>query len=90
STFRPASTCFSAVIICASVCLLFDINPPSPNTISYSVLCGFWAAAQYLWGRILLDVTASGFEVVELAAGVTRKEIEQRTGASLRFSDAAA
>src|SRR5208283_3062473 len=25
STFRPASTCFSAPIICASVCLLFDI-----------------------------------------------------------------
>src|SRR5208283_3758113 len=29
STFRPASTCFSAPIICASVCLLFDI-PRSP------------------------------------------------------------
>src|SRR5215469_16479799 len=28
SAFRPASTCFSAVIICASVCLLFDILRP--------------------------------------------------------------
>jgi hypothetical protein len=27
STLRPASTCFSASIICASVCLLFDILP---------------------------------------------------------------
>ncbi|MGB8031134.1 MAG: hypothetical protein WCF30_15895, partial [Terracidiphilus sp.] len=52
STFRPASTCFSAVIICASVCLLFDINPPSPNTISYSVLCGFWRAGQKLMAKI--------------------------------------
>ena len=26
STFRPASTCFSAPIICASVCLLLDIH----------------------------------------------------------------
>ncbi len=31
STFRPASTYFSAAIICASVCLLFGINPPSPK-----------------------------------------------------------
>src|ERR1039458_648886 len=38
----------------------------------------------------VLDVTASGFEVIELAAGVTRQEIEQRTGAPVRFSDAAA
>ena len=37
----------------------------------------------------VLDVTPSGFEVVELAAGVTRQEIEQRTGAPVRFSDAA-
>jgi 3-oxoacid CoA-transferase subunit B len=38
----------------------------------------------------VLDVTASGFEVIELAAGVTRDEIEQRTGASVRFKNAAA
>jgi 3-oxoacid CoA-transferase subunit B len=36
----------------------------------------------------VLDVTRSGFEVIELAAGVTRQEIERRTEASVRFSDA--
>jgi len=34
----------------------------------------------------VLEVTRSGFEVIELAAGVTRQEIEQRTGANVRFS----
>ena len=37
----------------------------------------------------VLDVTPSGFEVVELADGVTREQVEQRTEASLRFRDAA-
>ena len=36
----------------------------------------------------VLDVTAAGFEVVELADGVTREMVEQRTGAVLHFSDA--
>ena len=34
----------------------------------------------------VVDVTASGFEVVELAGGVTREMEEQRTGAPVRFS----
>jgi len=34
----------------------------------------------------VLDVTASGFEVIELADGVTREEIQRRTEASVRFS----
>jgi len=34
----------------------------------------------------VLDVTPSGFEVVELAEGVTRDTVEQRTGAPVRFS----
>jgi len=38
----------------------------------------------------VLDVTASGFEVVELAKGVTRRQVGERTEASLRFKDAAA
>jgi 3-oxoacid CoA-transferase subunit B len=37
----------------------------------------------------VLDVTPSGFEVVELADGVTRQQIEQRTEASVRFSNGA-
>ena len=38
----------------------------------------------------VLDVTPLGFEVIELADGVTREEIEERTGASVRFTDVAA
>jgi 3-oxoacid CoA-transferase subunit B len=37
----------------------------------------------------VLDVTPSGFEVIELADGVTPQQIEQRTEASVRFSNAA-
>lgn len=34
----------------------------------------------------VLDVTASGFEVVELAAGVERDQVEQQTGSKVRFA----
>jgi 3-oxoacid CoA-transferase subunit B len=37
----------------------------------------------------VLDVTDSGFEVIELAEGVTRREVAERTGALVRFSGAA-
>ncbi|MFP5207181.1 MAG: CoA transferase subunit B [Acidobacteriota bacterium] len=33
----------------------------------------------------VLDVTPAGFEVVELAEGVTRARVEERTGAPVRF-----
>jgi len=33
----------------------------------------------------VLDITPAGFEVVELAEGVTREIVEQRTVAPLRF-----
>jgi len=33
----------------------------------------------------VLDVTPEGFEVIELADGVTRETVEQRTGAPLQF-----
>ncbi len=33
----------------------------------------------------VVDVTAAGFEVVELAEGVTREMVERRTGAAVRF-----
>jgi 3-oxoacid CoA-transferase subunit B len=36
----------------------------------------------------VLDVTDSGFEVVELASGTTRDQVEQQTSASVRFSNA--
>lgn len=38
----------------------------------------------------VLDITTLGFEVVELAEGVTRPQVEERTEGSLRFSDALA
>ena len=36
----------------------------------------------------VMDVTPSGFKVVELAGGVTREQVEQRTDALVHFSDA--
>jgi len=36
----------------------------------------------------VLDVTPPGFEVIELANGVTREQVEQQTAASVSFSDA--
>jgi 3-oxoacid CoA-transferase subunit B len=38
----------------------------------------------------VVDLTASGFEVVELAEGVTRAMVELRTGAPMRFSPSCA
>ena len=37
----------------------------------------------------VIDVTPSGFEVVALAEGVTRSEVEQRTAAPVRFREGA-
>lgn len=36
----------------------------------------------------VLDVTPFGFEVIELATGVTPEQVKQRTGAPVRLSDA--
>lgn len=38
----------------------------------------------------VLDITSSGFDVVELAEGVTRQQVQERTEGSLRFCDALA
>jgi len=38
----------------------------------------------------VLDITSSGFEVVEFADGTGRRQIEERTGAPCTFSDALA
>lgn len=37
----------------------------------------------------VLDVTPAGFEVIELADGVAREQVEQQTGAPVTFSDVA-
>jgi 3-oxoacid CoA-transferase subunit B len=36
----------------------------------------------------VLDITSSGFEVVELAPGVTPEMVERQTGAPVSFGDA--
>jgi acyl CoA:acetate/3-ketoacid CoA transferase beta subunit len=36
----------------------------------------------------VLDVTPAGFEVIEMAAGVTRQQVAELTEASLYFSPA--
>ena len=38
----------------------------------------------------VLDVTPSGFEVIELSEGTSRQEVERRTEASVRFNSALA
>jgi 3-oxoacid CoA-transferase subunit B len=35
----------------------------------------------------VLDITPSGFEAIELAEGVTRRQVEERTEAPVRFGD---
>jgi 3-oxoacid CoA-transferase subunit B len=34
----------------------------------------------------VLDVTPAGFEVIELADGVTREQVEEQTGAAVRLN----
>ncbi len=36
----------------------------------------------------VLNVTTTGFEVIELASGVTREQVKQQTDAAVQFSDA--
>jgi 3-oxoacid CoA-transferase subunit B len=53
-------------------------------------LTGAGVVHRVITNLCVLDVTLLGFEVIELADGVTRKEIEERTGALVRFTNAAA
>lgn len=53
-------------------------------------LTGIGVVHRVITDLCVLDVTTSGFEVVELAEGVTRRQVEERTGAPLRFTDGAA
>jgi len=53
-------------------------------------LTGAGVVHRVITNLCVLDVTLLGFEVIELADGVTREEIEERTGASVRFTDVAA
>ncbi len=53
-------------------------------------LTGAGVVERVITDLCVLDVTALGFEVIELGAGVTREEVERRTEASVRFSGAVA
>jgi 3-oxoacid CoA-transferase subunit B len=48
-------------------------------------LTGAGVVQRVITDLCVLDVTLSGFEVIELADGVTRKQVEQQTDASLCF-----
>ena len=51
-------------------------------------LTGTCAVKQVITDLCVLDITPSGFEVIELADGVTRQQVEQQTGAPIHFKDA--
>lgn len=52
-------------------------------------LTGTGVVHRVITNLCVLDVTPLGFEVIELADGISRKEIEERTGALVRFTDVA-
>ena len=49
-------------------------------------LTGAQVVQRVITDLCVMDVTPAGFEVVELADGVTREIVEQRTGADVRFN----
>jgi 3-oxoacid CoA-transferase subunit B len=51
-------------------------------------LTGTQVVQRVITDLCVMDVTSAGFEVVELADGVTRELVEQRTGAEVRFHKA--
>jgi 3-oxoacid CoA-transferase subunit B len=48
-------------------------------------LTGVGVVNRVMTDLCVLDVTPQGFEVIELASGVTREQVEQRTEAAVRF-----
>jgi 3-oxoacid CoA-transferase subunit B len=51
-------------------------------------LTGIGVVNRVITDLCVIDVTASGLEVVELAESVTRRDVEERTGAPLHFTGA--
>ena len=51
-------------------------------------LTGTHVVQRVITDLCVLDVTPAGFEVIELASGVTREQVGQQTEASVRFNDA--
>jgi 3-oxoacid CoA-transferase subunit B len=50
-------------------------------------LTGLRVVNRIITDLCVLDVTPAGFEVIELAPGVTRKQVDEKTGAPVRFKD---
>src|SRR5271157_4480499 len=59
----------------------------SPKLLRHCTLplTGAGVVERVITDLCVLDVTASGFEVIELASGVTPEQVEQQTEASVRF-----
>ncbi len=76
------------------VIVLMEHNTPdgSPKLLHSCTLplTGTGVVHRVITDLCVLDVTESGFEVIELAAGVSRQEVKQRTEAPVRFIDAVA
>jgi 3-oxoacid CoA-transferase subunit B len=53
-------------------------------------LTGIRVVQRVVTDLCVMDVTPTGFEIVELADGITREVVEQRTGAEVRFNLTAA
>ena len=52
-------------------------------------LTGMGVVKRVITDLCVLDITSSGFEVIELAPGVTREQVERQTGAPVSFGEAA-
>jgi len=51
-------------------------------------LTGVRVVQRVITNLCVLDISSSGFDVIELGPGVTREEVEGRTGAPLTFAEA--
>ncbi len=76
------------------VVVLMEHTAPggSPKLLRYCSLplTGAGVVHRVITDLCVLDVTPTGFEVIELAAGTTREEVERCTEAPLRFNAALA
>ena len=88
---------FSPILLIVAAAVLLAVTGPAPaqnaatSTFNH-FSTGFPLTGTHVVNRVItdlavLDVTPSGFEVVELATGVTRQQIEQQTEAPLLFNE---
>jgi 3-oxoacid CoA-transferase subunit B len=51
-------------------------------------LTGLRVVKRVITDLCVLDITSSGFEVIQLAPGVTPDQVERQTGATVSFAEA--